>query len=175
MSPESQDPFYQITMLSNAIPGTQSDFPSEKRIYFSKQKLKRTLRIFQGILIADIVLAVILGHSFWWAYFPGTFILCLFILAYVDLNKKYNNELPQITISDDGIETEKAPFCSWKSISGEDVDYFYGRNDSGEFFIYNNPAEQQKVLIRYLDTERKDLKELLKTYRERNNKKQSAS
>jgi hypothetical protein len=162
-------------MTPNIATDTSRDFPKEIRIYFAKQNLKRALHIIQVFFIADVVVVILLGQKIWWAYFYGTFLLCFLIIIYIGTKKKYNNNRPQIIISEDGIETEKTPFFSWKNISGEDVDYFYGRNNSGEFFIYDYPAGTERVLIRNLETNRKDLKELLSVYRQEYVKKHGSS
>jgi hypothetical protein len=126
-------------------------------------------------MIATPLITFLMSYVSLVAYFFGAFIMLFMIMIYADTKKRYNNNRPQIIISDDGIETEKVPFFSWKSISGEDVDYFYEKNNNGEFFIYDYPAGRQKVSISNLDTSGKELKELLKIYRGRYNKKYTGS
>ncbi|MES2110461.1 MAG: hypothetical protein V4577_17010 [Bacteroidota bacterium] len=159
-----------LTPISNA-----DAVPTETRIYYAKGKLKRMLKVLIGFMIITPIIAFFTYRYFGGAYFLGTFLMVFLVIAYVNTKKRYKNDRPQIIISDEGIGTEKVPFLSWTSISGEDVDFFYEKNNNGEFFIYKYPVGTEKVSIRSLETSRKELKELLKIYRERYNKKHGNS
>ena len=160
-------------MQLNTETGIKSDLPFETRIYYSKRKLKKLINILLGFMVVDGVLVFLVRSFFGGAYFLGSFMMIFLVIVYTDVKKKYKNDKPQIIINEDGIESDKVSFWGWENITNETVDFLYGRNASGEHLVYDYPAGQQKLSLGYIETNRAELKNLLKIYRQRNEKKRA--
>lgn len=143
--------------------------PFETRVYFSKQKLKKSIRLCLIFSVLVPLITIIVGLKFIPFYFFGVFSLVFIGAIYVDLRKKSKNEKPQILLNEDGLETVQTSFFAWKDIFEEDVETISRNRTTGDYLTYRyTKGSKVEFPLYLLDTSKEDLKKLLRTYRKRN-------
>ncbi len=122
------------------------------------------------------VMLAIMGGGIYFLVATDNFIIGIIgivlggFLAYKEYKQATNTE-PQIVLSDKGIQTASTPFYAWNDILDEDVvDKRCGKT-TNYYLVYDYPGGSAEVQIDDLETDQKQLYDLLNLYRGRYNKK----
>ncbi len=84
--------------------------------------------------------------------------------------KAFNNK-PQIVIDGKGIKTKNVDFKNWSTIESEEViQEGYGKSSKSYLTYFYNDDEFEKIGIDSLNITPRELENLMRTYRIRNNK-----
>ncbi|MUU79882.1 hypothetical protein [Winogradskyella endarachnes] len=84
--------------------------------------------------------------------------------------KAFNNE-PQIIINSKGIQTNSVEFKNWSNIENEEViQEGYGKSAKSYLSYFYDDAEFEKIEIDSLNVTHRELENIIRTYRIRNNK-----
>lgn len=143
--------------------------PSETIIYYSKGK---------AYTLAALMVPLIAG-GLWMFVFAtdrgqDAFVICSglvltglgFYGAYSGF-KKATNQLPQIRLNEQGIETARAGFQSWADIGAEQVSRERSGKTTRHYLCYSFRGGREKCRIDDLDISSRELTSLLNLYRER--------
>ncbi|MGM5471170.1 hypothetical protein ACS386_12900 [Flavobacteriaceae bacterium LMO-SS05] len=84
--------------------------------------------------------------------------------------KQATNTEPQITINNKGIQTINVEFKNWNEIKKEEIIYVNTGKRSEAYLTYNFKGGFEQIKIADFDITPKEMENLLKTYRIRNNK-----
>jgi len=152
----------------------ESIIANETKIYYSKQKTVRGMRVAAVFGVIGFLLPVISGGQLWAWYFGVLIIIGATIIG-ISIFKNYKNRQPQITISESGIQTSTIPLCPWKYITGEDVVELNEGKTTGYYLIYDYPYGHAKYPLYLLDTDNITLSGIIKMYREKNRQSESAA
>ena len=135
----------------------------ETRVYFSKPQAFAVMALMLLFVAAGIFLLVAKTQNNLLSY---TLIVLGAIVAFVKLLQA-TSKVPQIILSEKGIQTGSIPFYEWKDISNEEA-ISEGSGKSRKFYIvYNHPKGKVKLLIGPYNINRKTLEKLLILYRGR--------
>jgi len=92
-------------------------------------------------------------------------ILCTWLLY--KIFRRATDKIPQIIISNEGLQTRKAGFFPWAGIHNETIIKSQGK-DGQRFLVYDCPAGPQKISISNYAVSHQKLIVLLSLYRKRN-------
>lgn len=139
--------------------------PKSSIIYYSKSKNAYELIIMLGCLGLGILLLVKSD-----SYITGT--LLSIAGAYFSFKefRQVTNSSPQIIIDDKGIKTITTDFQKWSEIKNEEVIMERTGKQREFYLIYDYPNGLVKLKIDDYNINQKELENLLRTYRIRNNK-----
>ncbi|MEP5341583.1 MAG: hypothetical protein ABJL44_03290 [Algibacter sp.] len=139
--------------------------PKSKKIYYSKT----TNLIQMFIMLACSVLGIylILDSE---SYIIGSlFIIGGIYYAYKHFKKSTITE-PQIKINDKGIETINVNFKNWNEIKNEEVIFINNGKNSNAYLNFDFKGGYESLEIDDFDITPKEMENLLRTYRIRNEK-----
>lgn len=106
-------------------------------------------------------------------YVLGAFLILLGILSAKDNLKLFLNNKTQLIIDNKGITTENSGFVKWSNIEDEEIIYETDfRNNIKHYliFYYNGYQNYEKIDIEGLNTSKKELENVIRTYRIRSKK-----
>lgn len=138
--------------------------PGETMIYYSRNKAIAQLMIVLVMAGSGVCLLTIQSN---WVVGAALIVIAL-IMAYGAV-KKLNNKLPQVILSNKGIQTGNNPFYGWQQVHNEDVIAVQAGKTRRYFLIYNSPLGKEKIDIAGFDINRRRLEHLLRIYRGRAN------
>jgi hypothetical protein len=136
---------------------------TETIIYYSKKKMFVELIPVFILFITDSFF-ITQRNAYWLGI--GS-LICASVWGYL-ISKKFRNAIPQIIISNKGIQTVNTKFYSWAEIKNEDVvSENYGEGDIDYFLSYKHPQGREKLKINKFNTDWRSLDKLLALYRGR--------
>ena len=141
------------------------NIPDETRIYFSKSALFFDALLTLACVAAGLYMIIKLD-----SLFIGVFFILLGIYVGIKDLRKMFIVAPQIIISNEGLGTTSAKFYKWEEIEKEDVLFNDTRRNRYYYLTYYCPGGTQKIPIREYKISHKELENLLRIYRGRNNK-----
>jgi hypothetical protein len=162
----------QDRFKANDIFEEDYSLPAETGVYFSKKNAIGML------VMGPLFLA---GATYFYFAQESDFLIGMMVISagYVVIKgfKQLKNREPQITLSDDGIETANAPFYSWGDVVNAEtkVDHNYIDNSAKTYLKYDSPAGEREIEINEFDINASELDRLISIYRGRYEKKQSRS
>lgn len=140
--------------------------PAETIVHYSKGKTYTELGVAVFFLIGSACIALI-AHNY---IIGGGGALVFAWMGYSAL-KKISNTAPQIILNSKGLQTEKAPFCSWEEIQNEEIiAETQGKATVLYLVYYYGKGQMEKVQITDFDISRAQLDNLLHVYRVRSEK-----
>lgn len=138
---------------------------NETVVYYSKIKGLLQAIFMMGAFVMGLYL-VIHEHN----YILGAIIAGVGAIFTYTGFAHFSNKAPQITISNDGIQTASVPFYTWAQISGEDVITKRQGKSSTTYLVYNYPGGNLELDINELDINKSELEKLLRIYKGRGEK-----
>lgn len=138
----------------------QPDVPKEMAIYYPKQKDLNGIIFFTLGLIASLIF-------FWLKGEKQTLILSVLSAYYIWKNaRSFLKNIPDIVLSEKGIETPDCGFVSWNFVSDEQV---LREEEEGESFylVFNHPGGREKISVGSLSRTPVEIHDLLQVYRGR--------
>ena len=148
----------------------EEDFtvPAETRIYFSRIN-SIGLIIISPLFIAATWFFYVEKQSWYYIILMPIVAVYMFITGY----KQLKTRKPQIILSNEGIETAKARFYSWKEVIGAEskIDHNYILHNATTYLKYHTPEGEKEIEINEFDINARDLDRLISIYKGRYDKK----
>jgi hypothetical protein len=139
--------------------------PPETIVYYSK--IKGLLQALTMMLVFAGSLYLIIQENIY--IFGGIVSVVSAIFTYTGF-AHYNNRVPQIVISNSGVQTASVQFYSWEEAWGEDVITRRRGKSSTTYFIYQYPGGNAELAINEFGINKRELEKLLRIYRGRSEK-----
>lgn len=139
--------------------------PKSKKIYYSKTS--NLIQMF--IMLACSVLGIFLILDSESYIIGGLFIITGIYFAFEHFKKSTISE-PQIKISDQGIETVNVNFKNWNEIENEEVIFINNGKTSKAYLNFDFKEGFESLEITDFNITPKEMENLLRTYRIRNDK-----
>jgi len=139
--------------------------PRETIICFSKGKNLVEFAIMAGMSVFGLYLIIKQENEI-----IGAIFLLVGIFYGFKEFKKVINKVPQIIVSDKGIQTISTPFFEWKDIRDEEIIPKEEDDQTRYYLSYHHPGGTEKLKIDEYDLDYKKITKLLILYRGRNNK-----
>jgi hypothetical protein len=104
-------------------------------------------------------------------YILGTIMMAIGLYSSVKASRKALNNKPQIIIDNEGITTTNVDFKNWSTIESEEVVLEgYGKSAKSYLTFFYGKDEFEKIEIDSLNVTYRELENIIRTYRIRNNK-----
>ncbi|AUC16661.1 hypothetical protein BTO06_16565 [Tenacibaculum sp. SZ-18] len=145
--------------------------PKKTKIYYSR--CSNPIEIVSTILIFLLAFYFILYKNDDIKYVIGALLTLIIVFRdFLKTWKKITSNEPIIEIDASGVTTEKSGFKKWSQIEGEDVIKEYFKESKLEVYLvyYYDQENEVKINLKELNVNYKEMINILKTYRIRNNK-----